>query len=225
MQSGELLWPEKVTAPHLDGLKISLGSYSYAGQYQQPPAPAGGGVLARCCWRYWRPAHLDLPTVQIRMPDGRTRPIAAVPVPAQLDSVIQSWDMAFKDKAGCDYVVGQVWGAKGADRFLLDQVAPAWICPPPRRLCQYVIPALAQGRRQAGGRQSQRAGRDSGTATSCRAINRGHSRRRQTRPRPCRVAPGGSRQHLPSASGYRTVDRRFPGGSGRVFRTGATTIK
>lgn len=34
----------------------------------------------------------------------------------------QSWDMAFKDKDGNDYVVGQVWGTKGADRFLLDQI-------------------------------------------------------------------------------------------------------
>jgi predicted phage terminase large subunit-like protein len=30
--------------------------------------------------------------------------------------------MAFKDQANSDYVVGQVWGANGADRFLLDQV-------------------------------------------------------------------------------------------------------
>jgi predicted phage terminase large subunit-like protein len=30
--------------------------------------------------------------------------------------------MAFKDKDTSNYVVGQVWGAKGADRFLLDQV-------------------------------------------------------------------------------------------------------
>jgi len=35
--------------------------------------------------------------------------------------MIQSWDMSFKDKATSDYVVGQVWGVKGADRYLLDQ--------------------------------------------------------------------------------------------------------
>jgi predicted phage terminase large subunit-like protein len=37
------------------------------------------------------------------------------------DSLIQSWDMAFKDKLGGSFVVGQVWGSKGADRFLMDQ--------------------------------------------------------------------------------------------------------
>jgi predicted phage terminase large subunit-like protein len=36
--------------------------------------------------------------------------------------MIQSWDCAFKDKSSSDYVVGQVWGVQGADKFLLDQV-------------------------------------------------------------------------------------------------------
>jgi predicted phage terminase large subunit-like protein len=34
---------------------------------------------------------------------------------------VQSWDCAFKDTDGSDYVVGQVWGFKGADKYLLDQ--------------------------------------------------------------------------------------------------------
>src|SRR5450759_2609391 len=37
-ESGELLWPEKVSRADLDGLKITLGSYRYAAQYQQRPA-------------------------------------------------------------------------------------------------------------------------------------------------------------------------------------------
>jgi hypothetical protein len=122
VQCGELLWPDKVTSAHLDRRKVSLGAYRYAGQYQQRPAPAGGGILQQGWWRYWRPAHMDMPCVPVRLPDGRALNIAAVPVPAEFDTVIQSWDMAFKDKDTSDYVVGQVWGAKGADRFLLDQV-------------------------------------------------------------------------------------------------------
>ena len=122
VQCGELLWPDKVTSAHLDRRKVSLGAYRYAGQYQQRPAPAGGGILQQGWWRYWRPAHMDLPCVPVRLPDGRALNIAAVPVPAEFDTVIQSWDMAFKDKDTSDYVVGQVWGANGADRFLLDRV-------------------------------------------------------------------------------------------------------
>jgi predicted phage terminase large subunit-like protein len=39
-----------------------------------------------------------------------------------LHTVIQSWDTAQTKSATSDYVVGQVWGRKGADFYLLDQV-------------------------------------------------------------------------------------------------------
>ncbi len=39
-----------------------------------------------------------------------------------MDTIIQSWDMALTESATSDYVVGQVWGRKGADFYLLDQV-------------------------------------------------------------------------------------------------------
>jgi predicted phage terminase large subunit-like protein len=118
---GELLWPEKITCENLQELKAALGSYRYAGQYQQRPSPAVGGILQRHWWQYWRPAHRDLPPVPVSLPDGRLFNIEAVPVPAQFDTILQSWDMSFKDLDSSDYVVGQVWGARKADRFLLDQ--------------------------------------------------------------------------------------------------------
>jgi len=121
-KSGDLLWPEKVSKADLDNVKVSLGSYRYAGQYQQRPSPAEGGIFKRPWWRFWRHTHLDLPPVQVRTPDGELRTIHAIPIPAEFDTVIQSWDMAFKDLATSDYVVGQVWGARKADRFLLDQM-------------------------------------------------------------------------------------------------------
>ena len=120
-ERGELLWPEKVRREDLDQLKVTLGSYRYAGQYQQRPLPAEGGIFKRFWLRYWRPAHLDLPPVQVRSSDGETLSIEAVPVPSRFDTTIQSWDMSFKDLATSDYVVGQVWGAIKGDRFLLDQ--------------------------------------------------------------------------------------------------------
>jgi hypothetical protein len=42
--AGELLWPQRIDAAALEALKITLGSYRYAGQYQQRPAPAEGGM-------------------------------------------------------------------------------------------------------------------------------------------------------------------------------------
>ena len=120
-QSGELLWPDKVSQADLERLQGQLGSYRYAAQYQQRPAPAEGGLFKRCWWRYWSPAHSHLPPVSVRMPDGEVRSIPVVPLPDRFDQVVQSWDLAFKDLATSDYVVGQVWAAVGADRFLLDQ--------------------------------------------------------------------------------------------------------
>lgn len=39
----------------------------------------------------------------------------------QWDEMAQSWDCTFKDSDGSDYVVGQVWGRIGANKYLLDQ--------------------------------------------------------------------------------------------------------
>ena len=38
------------------------------------------------------------------------------------DQIIQSWDMAFSDTDGSDFVVGQVWGKFGAHKYLIAQV-------------------------------------------------------------------------------------------------------
>ncbi len=120
-EPGELLWPERFGPAEIQSLKTSLGSYAAAGQLQQRPSPAGGGIFQRHWWRYWHPAHMTLPPVSVRMPGGAIRSIPSIPMPERFDNVIQSWDLAFKDVATADYVVGQVWGAIKADRFLLDQ--------------------------------------------------------------------------------------------------------
>jgi predicted phage terminase large subunit-like protein len=39
-----------------------------------------------------------------------------------MDTIVQSWDTAQTKSATSDYVVGQVWGLRGADFYLLDQV-------------------------------------------------------------------------------------------------------
>jgi hypothetical protein len=100
-EPGEPLWPEQFGAAELERLRRALGSYRAAGQLQQRPAPAEGAILRRAWWRYFDPAG-DLP---------------------HFDQLIQSWDMAFSATAGSDYVVGQVWGRFGADRYLLHQAA------------------------------------------------------------------------------------------------------
>lgn len=97
-EPGELLWPERFGPPQLAKLKRGLGSYGSAGQLQQRPSPAEGGIIKRNWLRYY-----TLP-------------------PTQYDKIILSWDATFKDTKSSDYVVGQVWGRQGGNFFLLDQV-------------------------------------------------------------------------------------------------------
>jgi predicted phage terminase large subunit-like protein len=94
----ELLWPDRFGRPELDELKKSLGSYAAAGQLQQRPSPAEGGLFKRDWWKFYRQA------------------------PRKFDEVVQSWDCAFKDLDTSDFVVGGVWGRIGADKYLLDLV-------------------------------------------------------------------------------------------------------
>jgi predicted phage terminase large subunit-like protein len=94
----EPLWPERFDTAALERIRTAVGSYVWNALYQQRPAPAEGGMFKRNWWRFSRV------------------------LPERFDEVIQSWDFAFKETRTSDFVVGQVWGRKGADKFLLDQV-------------------------------------------------------------------------------------------------------
>lgn len=121
-KAGELLWPQKIGLTALENFKTTLGSYRYAGQYQQRPAPVGGGMLQKHWWRYWQPRGANLPPVPVKMPNGSIEQRKAVDLPPRFDTQLQTWDMAFKNTKNADFVVGQVHAAHGADRYLMDQV-------------------------------------------------------------------------------------------------------
>jgi predicted phage terminase large subunit-like protein len=97
-QLGEPLCPQLFTKETLEKTKVRLGSFWWNALYQQRPSPQEGGILKRHWWKFYRKA------------------------PDKFDEIIQSWDMTFKDTKTADFVVGQVWGRKGADKYLLDQV-------------------------------------------------------------------------------------------------------
>lgn len=53
---GELLWPERMTRAEVEQQKLDLGPYGTAGQLQQDPAPAEGGIFKRAWFeRRWEP--------------------------------------------------------------------------------------------------------------------------------------------------------------------------
>ena len=96
---GEALWPEYgYNEAWAAETKVDVGTYFWNALYQQHPSSPEGEILKRGWWKFYRER------------------------PWSFDEVLQSWDMTFKDSDGSDFVVGGVWGRKGADKYLLDQV-------------------------------------------------------------------------------------------------------
>ena len=121
MEQGQLLWPEQFREKEIADLKTNLGSYAAAGQLQQRPSPAGGGLIKPFWFRFWQPPGANLPPGLVRMPDGTQRSVIAQPI-AHVEEQVQSWDCSFKGLDTSDYVVGQIWGRSGSSFLLLDQV-------------------------------------------------------------------------------------------------------
>lgn len=80
-EDGDLIWPEREDAGVIEEMKISLGPYNYAGQYQQRPAPAEGGMIKKSDLQF----------------------CDTIP---EFDYSIWSWDLAMKANQKTDYVVG-----------------------------------------------------------------------------------------------------------------------
>lgn len=97
-KAGEALHPERYPIELLNSIRKTIGRRDWEALYQQHPVPDGGAIFQKEWLKYY------------------TTP------PNEFDNMVISWDMTFKDGDNNDYVVGQVWGAKGADRYLLDQV-------------------------------------------------------------------------------------------------------
>lgn len=87
-REGSLLWPERFDHDVLDKLKKQLGDYAVAGQLQQRPSPAGGGILKTAHFQQW--------------PHDRELPV--------FDFVVQSVDPAYTEKTSGDPTAFAAWG-------------------------------------------------------------------------------------------------------------------
>lgn len=99
-----LLWPDHFGAEAIAELKTALGSYRAAGQLQQLPSPATGGILKRGWWRYFPVEWLD---------------VWEGPAPV---AFFTSWDTGLKEKTVNDYAVGTAWIVVGANRYLVRRI-------------------------------------------------------------------------------------------------------
>lgn len=94
------LVPDLHPIEQLREFKAESTDYWWSALYQQSPRALGGNVFKEVHAKYYLPKDL----------------------PAKFDKVVASLDATFKDTDGTDYVVCQVWGKRGADSYLIDQV-------------------------------------------------------------------------------------------------------
>ncbi len=97
-QEGCALHPGRIPLDELDLIRASIGEAAWASQYQQRPAPAGGGIVNTGWFKRYSPNER----------------------PETFDRVIQSWDTANTIAEWSDYSCGTTWGLKGNCIYLLD---------------------------------------------------------------------------------------------------------
>lgn len=117
-KEGELLFPAKFSRAVLAAAKkpgTGMGSIAYAGQHQQRPVPAAGGLLLRPWFNYrWRhPGEAEVEGLVSRPINPRTHKWA---------KLILVSDLAFKKTQDSDRVACGVWGLYGPDAYLVDLV-------------------------------------------------------------------------------------------------------
>lgn len=93
-ETGELMHPARFPAHVVAEIEKAIGSYAAAGQLEQRPAPAEGGILKKQWFRFYDE------------------------LPEAFDREIQSWDLAFKGTATSNFVAGQAWGRAGGNCYL-----------------------------------------------------------------------------------------------------------
>ena len=94
---GEALHPEREPLDMLEQIRRTIGEYNFAGQYQQAPAPQGGGMVKAAWFASYRPNER----------------------PEPFDRIVQSWDTANKASELSDFSVCTSWGIEGKDLYLL----------------------------------------------------------------------------------------------------------
>jgi predicted phage terminase large subunit-like protein len=108
---GEALHPAWESLATLGTIRETIGTYNFAGQYQQSPAPTGGGMVRAEWFPRYDPDALD-----------RT-----------FEQVIQSWDTANKPSELADYSVCTTWGLKGSHFYLLNVIRKKFAYPDLKR--------------------------------------------------------------------------------------------
>lgn len=104
-KEGEFIHPARFGEKEKDQYYKAYGAYGWAGQMQQEPAPADGGIIKKEWIRVEDISHLDLS-----------------------DNLI-SVDATFKGGKGSDFVAMELWARSQANFVLVDMIRGRWDFP------------------------------------------------------------------------------------------------
>src|SRR5207248_2556145 len=96
-RQGEALHPERESLATLEHIRRTMGEYNFAGQYQQSPAPLGGGLVKEAWFKRYGE-------------NERTE---------RFERIVQSWDTANKATELSDFSVCTTWGVRDKNLYLL----------------------------------------------------------------------------------------------------------
>jgi predicted phage terminase large subunit-like protein len=94
---GEALHPARESLATLAHIRRTIGEYNFAGQYQQSPAPLGGGLVKAEWFKRYREKERS----------------------ERFERIVQSWDTANKATELSDFSVCTTWGIRGKNLYLL----------------------------------------------------------------------------------------------------------
>ena len=97
-RAGEALHPEREPLELLNRIRGTVGEYNFAAQYQQCPAPLGGGMIKADWFKTYTPEES----------------------PLKFEQIFQSWDSANKPTELSDFSVCTTWGVKEKHLYLID---------------------------------------------------------------------------------------------------------
>jgi predicted phage terminase large subunit-like protein len=117
-EQGELLWPERFSLDYLEPFKRN--PFIWSGQYQQAPAPPGGGIFKTDWWQLWPPEGetFDERGNPIDPATGERKWLEFPP----MDYVVVSVDTALTTKEENDWSACTVWGVFTNERNLIKVV-------------------------------------------------------------------------------------------------------
>ncbi len=95
---GSVLHEAREPLATLQALRVSMGEFAFAGQYQQSPVPVGGGLIKTDWLKYYAPSER----------------------PEKFDLVVQSWDTASKAHQFADCSVCVTIGIKNQMAYVID---------------------------------------------------------------------------------------------------------